>query len=250
MYRSSLDMEALMFHCAADRRQPMSWLGSCATRIGGARLAGARGCASVAPRLLTVVVLLIAGVLRPADIGYTTPAVKLPEFAPLSDVLVPTEQFDGLAAGTTTGSGAVASSGTATYTIPLWTPAGRAGIQPNLALNYSSRAGNGVVGVGWGLSGLPRITRCARTHLLDGEARAIQFADGDRGDRFCLNGERLVTVGGRAGPSSAYGADGTEYRTEHDNHSKLLSYAPDELGPTYFRVFLRDGRILTLGQGG
>jgi hypothetical protein len=39
-------------------------------------------------------------------------------------------------------------------------PPGRAGIQPNLSLEYASGGGNGFVGVGWGLAGLSRISRC------------------------------------------------------------------------------------------
>lgn len=50
--------------------------------------------------------------------------------------------------------------------IPIEVPAGRGstgsptgGIQPKLALAYNSNSPNGIVGVGWGLQGLPSITR-------------------------------------------------------------------------------------------
>src|SRR5262245_24642389 len=42
--------------------------------------------------------------------------------------------------------------------LPILTPAGRGGIQPNLAINYNSNSGNGTVGVGFSF-GLPAITR-------------------------------------------------------------------------------------------
>jgi hypothetical protein len=169
--------------------------------------------------------------------GITTPA----------NTIVPTDTVDGLAVGRTAGAGGVTSDGAAQYTLPLWVPPGRAGIQPNLSLVYNSRGGNGPVGVGWSLSGFHLITRDRRTLLQDGEAKEIRFTDGDGGDRFCLNGERLVVVGGPDGQDNVYGGDGTEYRTENDVHAKIVSFAPDDLGPRYFKVYLKDGRILTLG---
>jgi RHS repeat-associated protein len=167
-----------------------------------------------------------------------------------SDPLVPTDTSNGLAVGSTVGGGDVSFDGAARYRVPLWLPPGRAGIQPDLALTYNNRDGNGLLGVGWSLSGLPRITRCARTFAQDGGARAVGFVDGDQGDRFCLDGQRLVAVDGPNGAASAYGADGTEYRLEHDQQMKIVSYGSDALGPTYFKVYLKDGRILTLGGGG
>ena len=42
-------------------------------------------------------------------------------------------------------------TGTMSYSIPIEVPAGRKGMQPNLALTYHSNSGNGWVGVGWDL---------------------------------------------------------------------------------------------------
>ncbi|MBA3564781.1 MAG: hypothetical protein H0W33_12395 [Gammaproteobacteria bacterium] len=39
-------------------------------------------------------------------------------------------------------------SGTANYRVPIAVPPGVAGMQPDLAFLYSSRAGNGLLGVG------------------------------------------------------------------------------------------------------
>ena len=42
-----------------------------------------------------------------------------------------------------------------------------AGLTPDLALQYQSSVGNGLLGVGWGLSGLSIITRCPQTWAQD-----------------------------------------------------------------------------------
>ena len=49
------------------------------------------------------------------------------------------------------------NSGTANLSYPIEIPAGRQGMQPNLALTYSSGGGNGWLGVGWDIS-IPSIT--------------------------------------------------------------------------------------------
>jgi hypothetical protein len=49
-------------------------------------------------------------------------------------------------------------SGTGNHTIPLAISPGRNGMEPKLALEYSSGNGNGLFGLGWQLP-MPRITR-------------------------------------------------------------------------------------------
>ncbi|RSO09972.1 hypothetical protein DMH26_00235 [Streptomyces sp. WAC 05379] len=49
-------------------------------------------------------------------------------------------------------------TGTGSFTVPVTVPAGRGGLEPNLALTYSTGAGNGHFGLGWSLS-LPGISR-------------------------------------------------------------------------------------------
>ncbi len=61
-----------------------------------------------------------------------------------------------------TGTAAFANvnpDGSFSHTLPIELPAGRNGLQPQLALAYNSNAGNGIVGIGWSLQGLPAITR-------------------------------------------------------------------------------------------
>ena len=186
---------------------------------------------------------LLATVMALSGIGRSRAATALKP-------IVPTEKVGKFAVGRSEGGSGVTGDGAAAYSIPLWVPPGRAGLQPSLSLQYNSRSGNGIVGVGWSLSGLPRITRCPRTFAQDGGAGPVTFADGDDGDRFCLDGERLVAVGGPDGEASAYGDDGTEYEPESDPRIKVVSLGHDALGPLAFKVYLSDGRILTLGGSG
>ena len=130
-------------------------------------------------------------------------------------------------------------------------PPGVAGLQPQLDLSYSSRRGNGLFGVGWGLSGLSVITRCPKTMAQDG-ARGV--VGDSAGDRFCLDGQRLMLESG------SYGAVGALYRTERDSFSTGRAYYSSSFpsGPTRFVVKTKagqtidygntaDSRILTLG---
>jgi RHS repeat-associated protein len=90
--------------------------------------------------------------------------------------------------GTLPGQLTVDDAGAAHYAIPLWVPEGRLGMQPNLSLMYSSRGGNGPLGVGWTLTGMSEISRCSRTVRQDGFHRNARFDD----DAYCLGGSRLV----------------------------------------------------------
>ncbi|WP_244888339.1 Ig-like domain-containing protein, partial [Janthinobacterium agaricidamnosum] len=134
----------------------------------------------------------------------------------------------------------VASSGSAQYTIPITIPPGTAGMQPNLALKYDSSVGNGVMGMGWSISGISQITRCARDIAHDGASSAIELS---AADRFCLDGQRLIVTNGLA-----YGAPNSEYRTEIDSFSKIVALGTLGNGPASFVVTLRNGVRLEYGS--
>lgn len=137
----------------------------------------------------------------------------------------------------------VTPTGAFAYTIPLKVPDGRAAMQPSLSLSYSSNGGNGLMGVGWAVSGLSRITRCGRTLASNGRTDGVSFSSSDR---FCLDGQRLVAIGGVGAGSGEYGDIDTEYRTEADTFARIISTGPDTLdgkGPQEFIVYTKHGHI-------
>ncbi|MCC7049395.1 MAG: hypothetical protein IT562_21985, partial [Alphaproteobacteria bacterium] len=138
------------------------------------------------------------------------------------------------------GSFAVGEGGAAAYSIPIAVPPGTGGMEPKLTLTYSSQAGNGDVGVGWSLSGLPVVSRCARTMAQDGVVGGVNY---DANDRFCLDGQRLVAIAG-----GTYGADLTEYRTELEGFSKIVSHGTAGTGPAWFEVWSKAGVIMQFGN--
>jgi hypothetical protein len=129
------------------------------------------------------------------------------------------------------------SGGNASYHVPIEVPPGRAGMQPDLALTYGSRGGNGVAGVGWSLSGSGAVSRCPATPAQDGARRVILHDDKDK---LCLNGQRLIVD--PSGP--AYGALNSVYFTETDPYDRVtLKGAGIAAGVSSFEVQHKDGAI-------
>jgi len=162
---------------------------------------------------------------------------------------------DAAAAGNVTATQfAVTESGAATISIPIQVPRGIGGMEPQLTLNYSSGAGNGVLGLGWSLQGPSAITRCPQTIANDGARGSVTFTPSDR---FCLDGQRLLMVDS-ANPNSGlspnpfyYGGNGSQYRTERDSFSRITSmgaYLGWTSVPAGFKVETKSGLILEFGN--
>ena len=149
------------------------------------------------------------------------------------------------AVGRTPGSFNVTSNGAATYTVPLWVPPGPNGMQPSLALVYSSGASTGYLGVGWALSGLSDISRCDQTVAQDGAAVAVSLTSADR---FCLDGKRLRLTSSEN--LTTYGSDGSTYQTELADFSNVTAHGVTGVGPTYFTVQGKNGWTYQYGNGG
>ena len=129
--------------------------------------------------------------------------------------------------------------GVASYSLPISVPPGVAGVSPELAFSYSSLNGGGVMGPGWTLDGLSTIARCGRTLEQDGSKVSIEW---QQGDRYCLDGQRLILVAG------TYGADGSEYRTETDSIARIRAHGQAGQGPAWFSVQTKAGQTLEYGN--
>ena len=166
--------------------------------------------------------------------------------------------------------------GSAKLDVPLDLPPGTSGMAPHLSLSYSSSNGNGYVGVGWTLSGLPAITRCPNTIATDGFAGPVNFANGPNvtpHDVFCFQGQPLVqaqqqsAAGQQASqgqqfapgeqlillpppynpPNTYYGEDSAVYTTEIEGFSRIVSHGDANGGPASFTVYMRSGLIYDFG---
>jgi RHS repeat-associated protein len=159
--------------------------------------------------------------------------------------------------GATAGQFRVDESGAATYSIPIYTPPGTAGVVPQLGFSYSSQGGTGPLGKGWGISGASGISRCRATRehgdffaggaAIDGDPAPINFSDSDR---FCLDGQRLIPAPATAQVCKALsGATVTQYRTELDSFQRICAYRfvlAD--GPRFFTVERKDGSTSWYGD--
>ena len=130
--------------------------------------------------------------------------------------------------------------GGAIYSIPIDLPTGLGGMKPQLGISYNSQSRNGLLGWGWDLTGLSSITRVGQNIYYDENVSAVNFET----DRFCLDGQRLLKVS-----SGGYGSNGTSYRTEMDQLSKIVCYHESGIkGPAYFKVWAANGNLLYYGN--
>ncbi len=109
------------------------------------------------------------------------------------------------AIGSIPGTLTVSPTGEARYHVPIALPPARNGHSPDLALVYAGNRAPGIAGVGWTVSGLSAIARCAKTTAIDGWPEPVRGDDAT--DAYCLDGQRLVLTSGSAG------SDGATYRT-------------------------------------
>lgn len=141
--------------------------------------------------------------------------------------------------GHTVGSFAVSDAGAATYSIPIVTPPGVAGMQPALSINYASGSGSGLLGLGWGLGGFSEISRCGKTLIQDNSIDAVQLS---LSDRFCLDGNKLRLTAG------TYGVADSTYQTELETFARVTAVGSAGNGPASFVVEAKDGLIYEYGN--
>jgi len=159
--------------------------------------------------------------------------------------------------GATPGDFRVDEGGAASYSLPIMSVPGTAGLVPKLSLDYSARGANGVLGTGWTLSGQSAFSRCKKTVETGdgvGPHPAVDF-NAQGSSSFCLDGQRVFESSPHAGIacpsiSGALNPIG-QYRTEMDPSTLICSYATthqSEIG--LWLVFAKDGTMRRYGFAG
>jgi len=138
--------------------------------------------------------------------------------------------------GSTPGDFEVTSMGSAHYEVPLVFPDGINGLTPKLSLEFDSRYGNGLAGVGARLKGLSHISRCRSTLA---QNNGLHTPDYSTSDRLCLNGNQLRLRSG------TYWQDGATYRAEMTQFSKIVQHGSGN--STWFELFTAKGLVFTYG---
>ncbi|WP_159594742.1 SpvB/TcaC N-terminal domain-containing protein [Hydrogenophaga sp. BPS33] len=132
----------------------------------------------------------------------------------------------------------VDSAGSAVFSMPIALPQGAGDVSAELALEHRSQRGNGVLGLGWAVTGVSSVTRCAKVPAEEGARWGIA---NNASDVFCLDGKKLRAFSG------TYGADGAEYRLALDNYARIRSQGSVGGGPRSFTLEAKDGRIYEFG---
>lgn len=129
----------------------------------------------------------------------------------------------------TPGNFSVGKEGNAQYSIPIQIRGNFGGIAPNIELKYDSKNANsnGMVGLGWSLSGFSSINRCAKTIAQDGvSAPVLDAVPGALSLTPCLDGQRLVQNN-----TISAGTDNTVYGTELEDFSLIIGYSQSLSNP-------------------
>ncbi|QHH96410.1 toxin C-terminal domain-containing protein [Acinetobacter dispersus] len=120
------------------------------------------------------------------------------------------------------GATSIDSLGVVDHSIPIVIPSSLNGFVPQLSINYNGQSPNGILGMGWGVSGLSSIIRC--NELKNGKLytpalssreeklSAVLFSN----SCFSLNGQKLI----RVSPDGTELAK-TEFRLESDSFAKV-----------------------------
>ncbi|HZF47964.1 MAG TPA: SpvB/TcaC N-terminal domain-containing protein, partial [Polyangiaceae bacterium] len=144
----------------------------------------------------TALVPVGCGLFSPSDQGEALTTVAQ------ADVLAPILPASTVPTGYLPWSSSVSASGGYQGSISLDVPAGRAGMQPKLALQYASGAGVDALGPGWSIAGSTSIIKpCAPTFASNGHV--------DFPTQLCLDQQPLVAIGSSG-----------EYRTENESYAQ------------------------------
>ena len=121
-------------------------------------------------------------------------------------------------------------TGAASVSVPIEIPRGTGGVQPSIALNYSSGRGRGNSGMGWTLE-LPKISRSLRYG-----SRAQTWTNSQA--VWLLDGNELTNSHGTE--TDPYGCAAWRYYSTVERYQKIL-YCQNAAPNDYFIVYEKDG---------
>lgn len=126
------------------------------------------------------------------------------------------------------------STGAKTYNVPIQLYPGINGFEPKLSIDYNSFMGNGIVGIGWTVSGIPTITRTGKVVHYDGKSQGITLT---KDDPYTLNGIRLIKI--------SETTTNISYETEQGN-IKVKAFLAGTV-VKYFEVYYPNGNKAVFG---
>tara|TARA_R110001599_G_scaffold249359_1_gene449214 strand:- start:461 stop:7405 length:6945 start_codon:yes stop_codon:yes gene_type:complete len=144
---------------------------------------------------------------------------------------------DTIVPGSLPGEFSVGNTGALSYSIPIAVPVGGAGMQPQLAFNYNSSSGNGLLGMGWNVTQSSSIHRCVPPNT----KQRIQFKSTDS---FCLDGGLLL----RQFTSDRYHLENSISERITSHGTTLVGDENTDVGPQYFKVEYKSGEIAYYGN--
>ena len=195
-------------------------------------------------RAVTVLLLLIS------NLSFAQPATPP---APHVEALT-THDLSSDSVGATPGDFRVDEGGAASYTLPILSLPGTAGLSPKLSLDYSARGSVGAMGTGWMLSGQSAFTRCKKTvEAGDGAGphAGVDFAD-VANVAICLDGQRIFSVADTCPILASMASVGRPFRTELDPATRICGYSPisNTAETEFWLVFGKDGTMRRYGYAG
>lgn len=130
----------------------------------------------------------------------------------------------------------VSPSGAMTLTVPIDIYQNPEGFSPQLSLYYSSMAGDGPLGWGWGLSGVSAISRGNKSIYYDGKTEGVKVGTSDAA--FFIDGQRLVKISSTSTQIT--------FQTEQGYTKAYATVTGNEI--TNFEVKFPDGRKAIYGR--
>ncbi|MCK4664661.1 MAG: hypothetical protein KAT68_17460 [Bacteroidales bacterium] len=133
--------------------------------------------------------------------------------------------------GTIPGNLMVTSTGAAVYSIPIEIPPGLADLTPELKFVYNNQAGDGIMGDGWSISGLSKISRVPFTYYFNNFTNSVVLNDIDQ---LMIDGNYLIKT------------HNNEYRTEQETFSKIVPIENNIVNG--FKVYKKNGLVYYYGH--